>query len=67
MWLLNGRKEERKKEKNEKVVIINSIFSCTQNTKFVFEKFFPPKIMPFMSLCGKIWWSQTGACALHVG
>ena len=48
---------------------------CTenQNTNFVFIKFFPPKIAPFMRKCGKILQSGEGhrwqfdACALRAG
>ena len=30
-----------------------------QNTYFVFNKLFPPKIVQPMRYCGKIWYSQT--------
>jgi hypothetical protein len=41
MWLLNGRKDGRKKrkekERKKEDIDINSIYRCTQNTQFILK------------------------------
>jgi hypothetical protein len=41
------------------MISLNSFYSEKTKTRFVFNNMFP-KIVPFMRLCGKIWWSQRG-------
>ena len=48
---------------------MNSIIDtrCRQNqTHFIFNKVFPPKIVPFMRWCQKMWWSQRGRRWQHI-
>jgi hypothetical protein len=59
------RKEEGKKErkKERKFVDINSIFSCSQNTQFMFQKFFfrPENC----AICELMWGKCGGARVAH--
>jgi hypothetical protein len=40
-------------------------FRESQNTRFMFNNFFPPKVVPFMRLCRKIWWTLRGHIWSH--